>query len=293
MGFLTGCVVARIDVRDADRVPRPPLVPRELTRGPFTTVEARRAGLQRWHLEGTSWRRLRHGAYIWAGLSETPVMRLEAARLRRPASMAFSGKTAAWLHGLDVPCDPIETIRPEVDDCDVVVRRGFRATSLPRTIFDLSNRLSLTEAVVVADQALHAKLLSHTDLRDWIDSRAATKGVRKARRVLEFAQTGAESPMETRLRMLLVLNGQPRPELQFKVQDETGTVLGRLDMYYREQRLGLEYDGDTHRASLVEDNRRQNRLLMAGVRLLRFTASDVLRRPEGVLSQVRDMLAGR
>ena len=206
--------------------------------------------------------------------------------------MAFSGKTAAWLHGLDVPYDPIETIRPE-DDRDVVVRRGFRATSLPRTIFDLSKRLSLTEAVVVADQAIHAKLLRRTQLRDWIDNHSATKGERKARRVLEFDEAGAESPMQTRLRMLIVLNGLPRPELQFKVQDETGTVLGRLDMYYREQRLDLEYDGDTHRASLVEDNRRQNRLLMAGVTLLRFTASDVLRRPDTVLTQVRDMLAGR
>ena len=75
--------------------------------------------------------------------------------------------------------------------------------------------------------------------------------------------------------------------------DEEGSPLGRPDLYYREQRLGLEYDGDTHRASLVEDNRRQNRLLMAGVRPLRFTASDVMRRPDTVLAQVRDMLAGR
>ena len=93
--------------------------------------------------------------------------------------------------------------------------------------------------------------------------------------------------------MLLVLNELPRPELQFTIHDEEGSPLGRPDLYYREQRLGLEYDGDTHRASLVEDNRRQNRLLMAGVSLLRFTASDVMRRPDTVLAQVRDMLAGR
>ena len=57
--------------------------------------------------------------------------------------------------------------------------------------------------------------------------------------------------------------------------------------------LGIEYDGKTHRASLVEDNRRQNRLLMAGVRLLRLTASDVLRRPDSVLAQVREVLLRR
>ena len=240
-------------------MPRRPLVPPELTRGPFTVAEARRSGLARWHLEGATWRRLTPGTYAWAGLSETPDLMLEAARLRRPSSIAFSGRTAAWLHGLDVPCDPIETIRAEVDDREVVVRRGFRTTSLPRTLFDLSTQLSLIEAVVIADLALHAGLVQRTELRDWIDSRPGRKGVRRARRVLELAEAGAESPMETRLRMLLVLNGLPRPEVQVTIRDEAGSFVGRPDLYYREHRLGLEYDGETHRASLVEDNRRQNR----------------------------------
>lgn len=277
-----------------DGMPRRPLVPRELTNGPFTLAEARLAGLTRWHLQGSSWRRLRPGTYAWVGLSETPALRLEAVRLNRPASAAFSGKTAAWLHGLDVaPLEPIETVLAGFDDCDVVIRRGFRTTSLPRTIFDLSWRLSLVEAVVVADQALHSGLVSRTDLSDWIDGRVRRKGVQLARRVLELAEAGAESPMETRLRMLLVLNGVPRPELQVTIRDERGSFIGRPDLFYRQQRLGIEYDGDTHRGSLVEDNRRQNRLLAAGVRLLRFTSADVMRKPDSVVSQVRDMLAAR
>jgi very-short-patch-repair endonuclease len=151
----------------------------------------------------------------------------------------------------------------------------------------------LVEAVVIADLALHARLVNRVRLGDWIEGRAGKKGVQRARRVLALAEADAESQMETRLRMLLVLNGLPRPELQFTIRDEAGAPVARPDLFYREQRLAIEYDGETHRASLVEDNRRQNRLLMSGVRLLRFTASDVLRRPEGVLSQVRDMLAKR
>ena len=77
------------------------------------------------------------------------------------------------------------------------------------------------------------------------------------------------------------------------IRDEDGASIGCPDLYYREQKLGIEYDGETHRASLVEDNCRQNRLLMAGVTLLRFTASDVMRRPDTVLAQVRNVLAGR
>jgi very-short-patch-repair endonuclease len=225
-----------------------------------------------------------------------------------PETAAFSGRTAAWLHGLDVaPCEPIEVIlrgrgsgweksgvrvhRAALDDCDVVMRGGLRTTSLLRTLSDISWKLSLVEAVVIIDMALHAGLIKRADLSKWVHGRAGRKGISAERRVLEFVEAGAESPMETRLRMLLVLNGVPRPEVQVTIRDETGSFVGRPDLYYREQRLGLEYDGETHRASLIEDNRRQNRLLLAGVRLLRFTGADVRRRPDSVVIQVRNALA--
>jgi hypothetical protein len=284
------------------------LVPAELTRGPFTVGEARRAGLARWHLEGASWRRLGLGLYAWAALAETPDLRLAAARLRLPETAVFAGRTAAWLHGLDVaPCDPIEVIVPgngegwerggvsvrraSLNDPDVVVRRGFRTTPPLRTLSDLSRKLSVVEAVVVADMALHARLIQRAQLSEWVDLRAGRKGVSRERRVLELAEAATESPMETRLRLLLMLNGLPRPEVQVAIRDDGGSFLGRPDLYYREQRLGLEYDGEWHRESLVEDNRRQNRLLLADVRLLRFTAADVLHRPVGVVAQVRNALS--
>ncbi len=224
-----------------------------------------------------------------------------------PASATFSGKTAAWLHGLDVASnEPIEVILPgdgegwerggirvhraALDDCEVGLQRGFRTTSLARTLWDLSRSLSLVETVVVTDMALHENLISHSTLSEWVDRNAGRKGIAKARRVLEFAEGGSESPMETRLRMLLVLNGLPRPEVQVTIRDDKGSFLGRPDLYYSEHRLGLEYDGEAHRASLVEDNRRQNRLLLAGVRLLRFTGADVLHRPDSVVIQVRNAL---
>lgn len=261
-------------------VARNPIVPRELILGPFTVADARRAGLKRWNLEGASWRRLGPGVYAWAGLAENPMLRLAAARLRIPESAAYSGKTAAWLHGLDVaPCDPIEVIldghgegwerggvrlhRANLDYGDLVVLRGFRTTTLVRTLCDLSRRLSLVESVVITDMALHAGLIKPAELNRLVDGKAGQKGVGAARLMLDFAEAGAESPMETRLRMLQVLNGLPRPEVQVTIRDKTGSFVGRPDLYYRAHRLGIEYDGQTHRVSLVEDNRRQNRLLLA------------------------------
>jgi hypothetical protein len=94
-------------------VGRKPTVPEALTVGPFTVAEARQAGLKRWHLKGASWTRLTRGTYISKRLANDPIRKLEAARIRLPAESAFSGQTAAWLHGIDVPpCDPIDATVP-------------------------------------------------------------------------------------------------------------------------------------------------------------------------------------
>ena len=165
------------------------------------------------------------------------------------------------------------------------------ATSITRTLRDACLRLSLVEAVVVADMALRMRLTTAAALSQSVDKSSGAQGVRKLRKVMELAEPAAESPMETRLRMLLVLGGLPRPEAQVVIRDGWHRFVGRPDLYYREQRLGIEYDGGIHRDKLAEDDRRQNRLLEAGVRLLRFTAGDVFNTPDVVLSQVRNALA--
>ena len=114
-------------------------------------------------------------------------------------------------------------------------------------------------------------------------------GGRKLRSLAALAAP-AESPMETRLRWLLIQRGLPRPEVQVKLGDDN--LLGRADLYYPAARLILEVDGGNHRDRLVEDNRRQNLLLSAGFRLLRFTSSDLYNRPDLVEAQVRSALAG-
>jgi len=282
-------------------------LPAELMTGPFTLADARRAGLDRWHLEGSNWRRVGPSVYLWAGLPDTPQLRLEAARCRLPPAAVFSGLTSAWLHGLDVACDPIEVTIPKgigvsarsgisvrratLGRGDVVNVRGMRATSILRTLGDICMRLTLTEAVVVADMALHPGLATLADLDELCVLRGRRAGVARLRQVADLVDPASESPMETRLRMLLSLRGLPRPQAQVSIHDSRGRFVGRPDLYYPSHRLGLEYDGGVHRNSLVEDNRRQNRLLAAGIRLLRFTAGDIYNNPESVVTQVRGVLA--
>jgi very-short-patch-repair endonuclease len=289
---------------------RRPVVPPELTRGPFTVIDAQRAGLTWKQLQGASWRRVGAGLYVWAGLGDEPVVVLAGVCRRLPPGAAFSGTTAAWLHGLDLPpCEPIEVTIPGacrvsalagvsvrragLGDVEVVERRGLPTTSAHRTVIDLGRQPSLVDAVVSVDMALHQRLVDLQVLRAFLVAHPRGKGVGRLRRVLDLAEPAAESAMETRLRLLLVLAGLPRPKAQVSLHDDRGRFLGRPDLYYPDQRLGLEYDGSTHRDSLIQDNRRQNRLLTAGYRLLRFTAADVRHNPDGIVQQVRDSLKGR
>src|SRR5215471_14854614 len=285
-----------------------PVIPAELTRGPFTLVEARRAGLSSRQLRGTSWRRIGSSLYVWAALGDDPVLLLAALHRSPPVGAAFSGKTAAWLHGLDLPpCAPVEVTIPEscgisaragmvvrrgdLPDQDVVERRGMRVTSAVRTLADLSSRLPLVEAVVAMDMALHRETVDLEQLHAYVAACARRKGVARLREVVELAEPASESAMETRLRLLLVQAGLPRPEAQVPLYDERGRFLGRPDLYYRAQRLAVEYDGGSHRDTLLEDNRRQNRMLNAGFRLLRFAAADVHRAPHSVVAVVRAALS--
>ncbi len=278
-----------------------------LRAAPFNGAEALRFGVTRGQLRSSRYRPLGAGVYRWAGLKESSLVKLTAVSRRLPAGAAFSGRTAAWLHGLDVPpCEPIEVTIPEplgsgrrsgasvrrapLDSRDIVPRRGLPTTSPLRTLVDLGGRDPLAEGVVAADLFLHAALVTLAELGTYVERHGRTKGVARLRRVIGLAEPKAESPMETRLRMLLVQARLPRPEVQAPIHDEQGNFLGRADLLYRRQRLAIEFDGANHRERLVEDNRRQNGVVGAGFRLLRFTAGDVYRTPDVVVMQVRGAL---
>lgn len=283
-------------------------VPEQLKTGPFTLERALAAGLTRRQLRSKSWRRIAPRTYVYAGLRADPLLAIQAAALRLPAEAVFCGMTAAWLHGLDVALGAhiparlvhdgglstraaLHITRADVDDGEIVVRRGFRVTSVERALADISTSETLTEAVVITDMALHAGLTELPKLEAKAAARAGRPGIKRFRQVLELADPRSESPMETRLRLLLVQGGLPRPESQVELRDAAGVLLGRADLYYRSAHLVIEYDGDGHRATLTEDNRRQNRLVEAGFKILRFTAADVYSQPAAVVARVRAGLA--
>ena len=184
----------------------------------------------------------------------------------------------------------VSLTRSDVFDWEAQTVAGLPVTSPVRTVADLGRRLVLTEAVVIIDMALHRGLVRTEELTEWASLRSRFRGIAGLLKAVRFADGKAESPMETRLRMLLVLGGLPKPDVQPELEDETGWVIARADLYYASHRLVIEYDGATHQTSVAADNRRQNRLIEAGYKLLRFTAIDIWRMPASVVGQVERTL---
>jgi very-short-patch-repair endonuclease len=285
---------------------RTPRIPPELTKKPFSLDEARRAGLTHSSLQGKAWLRLGAELYCWQGMRPDPWLHLSALGRLLPPEAVFAGATAAWMLGLDlVPNDPVEIIvsvgsgirsragltvrRGEMPARDVATIRGLRATAVHRTLCDLCLQLPTVNALIAVDMAVHLGLTNANALRRYSDAVQGRAGAYRLRSLAAVA-ADAESPMETRLRWLLIQAGLPCPEVQAKLRNREQRFLGRADLYYPQARLILEYDGANHRDRLVEDNRRQNLLLNAGFRLLRFTATDIYQHPQVVLAQVRSAL---
>jgi uncharacterized protein DUF559 len=212
------------------------------------------------------------------------------------------------MHGLDcVPTNPVEAIVPsdsrarscdgmsirrsDLSPLDVTELRGLRATALPRTLRDLCSHLESVEALVVLDMALHLRAGDRTALSRYVQAAAGLPGSVRMGELLALAEA-AESPMETRLRWILIRAGLPRPQVQEDLHGTNGRFIARVDLYYPDARLVIEYDGRNHVDRLAADARRQNQLVKAGYQILRFTAVDLHDRPDMIVALVRGALAG-
>ena len=104
---------------------------------------------------------------------------------------------------------------------------------------------------------------------------------------------GAESPQETRTRLLLIAAGFPRPQTQILVCDEFGYLIGRVDMGWTKWKVGVEYDGLQHWTDPKRHVRDIDRLaeLQAEGWIIIRVSRDILRyRPEVFLARVRDAM---
>jgi hypothetical protein len=292
-------------------VPRAAELPRELIYAPFLGRDAVAAGLlTRRQLRGAGWRRLLPDVYVAASVRLDHRAWCLAAGLFLGDRGAVSGRSAALLWGADVlpraapvevtvqdpvritPRPGLVVVRSALPPGDVTRWAGIPVTTPGRTAFDLTRRLPLVDGVVAADAMLAARMITKRDVARFAAERPGWPGLPRLRRVLALADQGAESPMETRLRLLLIAGGLPRPTTQYEVRDTDGVFVARLDLAYPGRRLGIEYEGDHHRGRGVfqQDLRRLNLLRACGWTVLRFAALDIYREPGRIVAVVRAAL---
>ncbi|PIO51686.1 hypothetical protein BV502_03910 [Leucobacter sp. OAMLP11] len=156
---------------------------------------------------------------------------------------------------------------------------------IERALRQSAAELPLIELVVAVDHAIRERrtgglVWALADL-DALRAGAATftgRGARRLRRALGLARVGAESRMETLLRLLLEAYGLAGYfEFQVEVSDGAG-VIGRFDLVCVERRVILEYDGEQHRTSRAQylrDNRRLDRARDAGWTVIRAHSIDL------------------
>lgn len=244
-------------------------VPAQLEGRPFTVAEARAAGVSSRRLEHRTFRRLFRGVYVAADLEPSWWDWLRAAVLAGPVDAIVSHRSAQQVYGPELTWRDdrihLSTRRNAVcRDARIRVHRrkhaissrlvdGLPVTSPARTFVDCALTLTFVQLVVFGDSLLHRGLVTFDELLAYCHDRHLD-GVVAARRAMRYVVEDARSPMETLVRLMLVLAGLPEPAVNAPVLDESGRKVATVDVLYARYRVAIEYDGRWH--ELTADERR-------------------------------------
>jgi very-short-patch-repair endonuclease len=216
--------------------------------------------------------------------------------------------TAARVFGLRVPPDPeahvivgperhivvpgLRTHRVVVRDDELDVYQGLPITGLLRTAVDCLLWLPAEAGRELAADAFQRRIFNPDDLRDALRAQAQRHGLARAWQVVNDVSGNAHSEGEVRLHKLLRRASIGGWKANVHLHDDAG-LIGIVDLLFEEWKLVVEFDGRAFHAdasSFQRDRSRQNRLIAAGYRILRFTWDDVVQRPDLVVAQILAML---
>ncbi|NYE95374.1 hypothetical protein FHU41_001595 [Psychromicrobium silvestre] len=190
------------------------------------------------------------------------------------------------------------TFHPE----EVQLVNGVRVTTPQRSWLDLAASLSLHDLVIAADHLICAHgpefpfpregICSPQNLRTTTSRHPGRRGVKTARLALDLMRIGADSPPETKMRLLLIEAGLPEPELNLALRNESGTAVVWPDAGYRNAKIALQYDGAHHGTAeqYQRDIRRALETERLGWQEIRIGAQDLEGDHPAVLDKVRRAL---
>lgn len=235
---------------------------------------------------------------------------IDSLRLLARRDQFFSHTTAARVHGMPLPArlddgpihlaSPTRTVRTRREGvvghrikAEVVEIGGIRVESVADTFVHLgASVLSVAELVEVGDWIVHPRRerrLTSADLLLRARAFAGARGMATVFAAIPLLRLGADSPGETRTRLLLRSAGLPELTLQHQVRDGGGRLVGTLDLAYPDRLVGIEYEGAHHmdRRQFTYDIARCARLEALGWRVIRVTHDDILDRGRRILPLIR------
>nr|WP_183502705.1 MULTISPECIES: DUF559 domain-containing protein [unclassified Mycolicibacterium] len=268
--------------------------------GPFRGSQALAAGVISRRALVRDYRAVYRDVYVGRRVIVTPALRARAAWLWSGETAAVAGLSAAALLGCrwiddrhpaelfrrnGKPTTGILIHRGELDVDETCLVDGIPVTTPARTAFDLGRRGDLDKAVIALDALSNATRLRKGEVASLIERHTGVRGIVQLRQVLDLVDGGAESPQETRTRLLLIRAGLPSPTTQILVVDEFDHPIARIDMGWQQWRVGVEFDGAQHWTDPAQRTRDINRLAdleACGWRIIRIN-SQLLRNAPGVV----------
>lgn len=203
-------------------------------------------------------------------------VRLSGALLLWP-TVVGSSLTAARIYGLPLPnrirdsrvhvatTDPnLKTRRPQVRLRRYLRYRRTEFFDLPlisatEAFLELAELLTCEELVAVGDAAVSrghsGPFTSLEKLRAEAEGRNYLRSRKRIECALGLIRETVDSPRETWLRLWLIANGFPEPEVHPAVLCASGTITLHPDLGYPTIKLAIEYEGEQHRTSAVQFSR--------------------------------------
>ncbi|MGD9619620.1 MAG: endonuclease domain-containing protein [Mycolicibacterium sp.] len=275
---------------------------------PIVGTEALAAGIVNRYQLDTRYRAVHRNVYVPKEANLSAVEKARAAWLWSGRRATLVGVSAAALHGalwIDawLPAElnqrsqhhtPGIVLRNDTLEPDEVgTVRGLPMTTAARTAFDLGRRKGLTLAVTRLDALMRATGVRTTDISVLVARHRGARGLVQLREAITLADPGAESPQETRTRLILTKAGLRPEQTQIDVFDGFGYHVGRIDMGWDTWKVGVEYDGSQHWTDprqRARDIDRQAELESLGWRIVRVGADMLKDRPNTIVARTRQAL---
>ena len=285
----------------------------------FTLDDGLAAGATRSHLRSTELSAPSRGIRVPRGKEQGLLDRIRPYIALDP-SACISHVTAAQLHGMPLPWfdDQIRTIHltnpakgsqprrrgvmghtTDLERFEIRYLDGVPVTTPARTFLDLATILTLNQLIAVADflicehqrhfEPSKVAIVQADSLRRYVESKHHLRGLKVARAALDLMRIGADSPPETRLRLLLLRAGLPEFTTNYAI---SGDPLVWPDLACEEYKTSAQYEGEIHKTTQKQlfDRNRDERSAARGWLQVKVYSADMRRGDAYVVEMFRSAL---